>query len=303
MNKPTHLLACAATLIIVAAAQPAAAKSRSDTRVVIDTDARLFYGDRKGSGDFEDSGRSGYRFGARLGVDHESGGNEFSLDIGSAIIEYFDKDQRDRWSNSIGVGYGRELGGDLKLTTGASYTTQVLGLEHDKFNQAQVRGGLEYEPGDDRFRFGGGYRWRDYDDAGNTNGQGYFIDTDYRHKLGARQAISLDVVFDRINADVASRDYKRISVTPAYGFPISKGLDANISLRWRSWTYDNRIIDGSKRRDHSIQPMARLTYEIAKDWDLYAEAGWRRRWSKDPSGDENGPRGAIGISYRLRVND
>lgn len=303
MNTPTQLLTCVATLALTAVPQSAAAKDTSDTRVVIDTDARLFYGDRKGSGDFEDSGRSGYRVGARLGVEHETNGNEFSLDVGSAVIEYFDKDQRDRWSNSISVGYGRDLGGDLKLTTGAGYTTQMIGLEHDKFNQAQVRGGLEYEPGDDRFRFGGGYRWRQYDDVGSTDGKGYFIDADYRHKMGARQSISLDVVYDRINADVASRDYKRISVTPAYGFRIADGVDVDLSLRWRSWTYDNRIIGGSKRRDHSLQPMARVTYEIAKDWDLYAEAGWRRRWSKDPSGDENGPRAAIGISRRFRVSD
>lgn len=303
MPMPFKFLAAAAIAALAATPQAALAKDDSGTKVVLDTDARIFYGDRKGSGDFEDSGRSGYRIGARLGVDHVSDGNEFSLDVGSALIEYFPKAQRDRWSNSIGVGYGRDLGGDLKLTTAASYATQLIGLEYDKFNQAQVRGGLEYEPGDDRFRFGGGYRWRRYDDSSTTHGKGYFIDADYRHKMGGRQQITLDVVFDRIQADVASREYKRISVTPAYRAGLMDKLDLDLSLRWRSWTYDNQFIGGSKRHDHSLQPMARLSYEIAKDLDLYAEAGWRKRWSKDPAGDENGPRAALGVSYRFRIQD
>jgi len=304
MTMNSNLVLYAAAFLGAVPQTAFAQTSGSDgARIVFDIDARLFYGDKKGTGDFEDGGRSGYRVGGRLGVDYESGSNEFSLDLGSALIEYFDKDQRDRWSNTIAVAYGRTLGGDLKLSTAASYGTQLIGLEFDKFNQAQARGGLIYEPGNDRFRIGGGYRWRRYDDVGSTHGHGYFIDADYRRKLGDRQSVGLDVTYDRIKADVNSRDYKRFTITPSYRMGLGDKLDLELSARWRSWTYDNRLIGTSRRHDKSLEPMARLTYGVAKDLDLYAEAGWRRRWSKDPAAVENGPRGTIGISYRFRIDD
>lgn len=298
----TLLTLTAVALITASVATPAYAKKKR-TRVTAETSAVLFYANRNATGDFQDSQRSNYRLGAALSVDHDSGKNHLSGEISSIRADYFDKAFRDRWSNRIELGYGRDLAPGTTLWGRGSYTTQMIGLEYDRFNQLQTRGSLSFETGPSRFRVGGGYNWRRYDDLLNTHGHGPILGADYRLNVGNGSRFTLDFGYDAINADVNTRNYRRFTVDPGFEWSIGPNTDLGFSVRWRRWTYPNRVFAGRERRDHSIQPEVSLTQGIGNDWYVNATAGWRRRWSTDPSGEERGPRLSIGITKRFRLFD
>lgn len=298
-------VAVIAATAVIAAASPADAKKKKRTRVSLETKSALFYGSRRNGGGFSDFGdtlRSGYELGAGISVDHDIGKGMVSLDASSTRIDYFSDKYRDRWANRVALGFSQSLSSDLSLSVRGAHATQLIGLEYDKFNQSDVRAMLAYEPGPSRFRVGAGYRWRRYDDAVHTEGDGVFVDADYRYRFGNGNYAMIDFGYDEINADVARRDYNRFTITPSYGFRLGDRTDLTLSSRWRTWTYDNRLVGNSKRKDSSIQPMIEVTQRFGKDWYVDAGAGYRWRWSNEPGADERGPRLQIAVRKRFRLN-
>lgn len=298
-------IAAMVAVAVIAAASPAEAKKKKRTRVSLETKTALFYGSRRSGGGFSDFGdtlRSGWEAGAGLSVDHDMGPTRLSLDVSSTKVDYFSDKYRDRWSNSIGAGVTQKVSKDVSVSVRGAYATQLIGLEYDKFNQAQIRSMLSIDKGPSRFRVGAGYRWRTYADGIDSDGEGIILDADYRYRFGNGNYAMLDFGYDQINADVVRRDYKRFTITPSYGFRLGEKTDLTLSTRWRTWTYDNRLVGTSKRKDSSIQPMVEVTHQFAKDWYVDAGAGYRWRWSNEPGGDERGPRLQIGIRKRFNLN-
>lgn len=298
-------VAMIAAIAVVGAAGPAEAKKKR-TKVSLEARSALFYGSRNsggtGTSDFGDTLRSGYQAGLGLSVDQDAGPGKISFDASSDRYNYFSSKYRDRWSNRVALGYGLDVAPGLNLSARGAYATQLLGLEFDRFNQSELRSMWAYTTGPSRFRLGGGYRWRKYDDLLSTHGRGAFIDADYRYKLNDNSSVMLDFGYDQINADIGSRDYRRFSIAPSYTFMAGPSTEVTLSSRWRTWTYDNRYVGFDHRRDSSIQPMVEVSQRIGKDWYVDAGAGYRWRWSNQPGGDERGPRLQIGLHKSFGLN-
>lgn len=299
-------IAVIAALAVVATAMPAEAKKKSKrTRISAEAHSVLFYGSRRNGGGFSDFGdtlRSGVEGGIGIAVDHKTARGRIDVDVSTKRVDYFSKDYRDRWNNRVALGYTHMMTPTLSLGARGAYATDMIGLEFDRFNQTEARGLLTKDVGPHRLRVGGGYRWRTYDDLFDSKGKGMFADADYRYSFGDGRSMMIDFGFDTINADFSRRDYTRFTITPSYSFPVGERTDITLSSRWRSWTYDNRIENGSKRKDGSIQPMVEVSQRIGKDWYVDAGAGYRWRWSNHDGNGDQGPRLQIGIRKKFNLN-
>ncbi|MDR2213231.1 MAG: hypothetical protein LBE21_06370 [Pseudomonadales bacterium] len=214
----------------------------------------------------EDSDRTGGVAGGSLGFNYDKDADHLNLDLSSTYFEYVDEARIDRWSNDISGTYGRDFTSDLRLSGIASYTSQSLLLESASANQSQLRARLAYSPGPHRIRATGGWRWRDYRDLADGEGEGPTITVDYRYRLGGGRYVSVSARYEEIDSNIDRADHRRDTFTAEYGHRFGQNTDAVFALQWRDWTYPYRTVRGAPREDWRIAPSFFITHDFGDGW-------------------------------------
>lgn len=251
----------------------------------------------------EDADKSGAILRGSVEWDRDLGSDRLSLDGSSAYYAYTDKRRKDRWSNRIAASYGRKVAPNLFFVGRADVANNIATLESNRADQAQLRAMLEYEPNRHRLRLGGGWRWRGYHDVRRTDGDGPVLDIDYRYRLGAGRSFNLRAQFDSIRADVATRDYRRVTLGANYLFPLGEKTDVELGARWRRWSHPNTAI-GGHQRDYSLTPEIGVRRDLARGWYANLNGQLILRNSSDSRFDSTIGRIelAIGKRFNLKSN-
>lgn len=300
MMKKWVLAMSPAAVAVLATSEPASAEQVRE-RVTVELAASGIAASGKSSDGFEDADKSGGVFAGEIGYTVDKGDDHLAIDVSSAYFAYTDEGRKDRWSNGIAASYGRDLGSDIRLTTLASFDTQLSTLESSSADQAQLRGRLAYAPGPHRFRITGGWRWRDYRDLGGATGDGLVATVDYRYRIAKGQSVSIAARYEEIDSNSDRRDYRRYIVTGGYGFRLGSRTAANIGVQWRNWTYAHRLVGGKKRHDHSIAPQLGIEHDLGDDWFIDLDGTIIDRGSNDDRYDETVKRAMLTVRKRFRL--
>ncbi|MEO7654938.1 MAG: hypothetical protein ABIS23_04545 [Sphingomicrobium sp.] len=225
-------------------------------------------------------GYAGLRFNPR--------GNSTRVQLASNYFGYFDR--KDRWSNSFEAEQELRLGRNTAFSIEGSAASNVLTLERLSTDQAAVAARLRIEPGNHRVTFGAGTRRRWYDDSAATS-WAPFLEAEYRYRLGSWHSLAFESRLERINSNLDTLDYDRLSLSAFYTRPLGRHTRVRGGLTHRRWTWDERFTpSGDQRRERLWLPQLSLTQVLGGNVDLEFDAQRVIRRSNDKSFNRNGTR-------------
>lgn len=293
----------ATTIAVACLALPGAAMAApgDDDRGYLDLFAAGVTASGQAADGSEDADKSGGVFGAALSYDIETGDSLIGFDLASTYYAYSDAGREDRWSNRVAGSYGHRIGETVRISAIADFTSHASTLESRKADQTQLRGRLIIEPGPHRFRLTGGWRWRDYQDRPGESGDGPVVGADYRYRLGKGHFIMIEGQYEKIDATLASRSYRRTTAGASYRVNLAEPLSASVGITYRDWSYPGRAVGPDTQHDHSWSPELGLSWEFARDWyaELEGTVIWRE--SNNPAYDETVKRAMFTLRKRFRL--
>lgn len=293
-------IARAGAIAVCAALLPGIAHARDRERITVDVFALLNEASGETSDGFEDQDASGFIIGGDTEFEIRRDDHRFRLGAGSTYYAYSEEDRDDRHNNAVWLTYSTPLSGRLSVWVQGKHDTNMSALEARETRQDRIRSQLIWQEGDNRIRARAGYRWREYI-SDDTDGDGLELGADYRRRFDNGMSSYTYVRWDEIEADVLRRSYERWTLGTDLTVPVSDRIDIIPSLRYRTWSYPSRLVDGLElREDSSLNPRISVVYDLGDDWEVLGRAGviWRR--SNDDRFDETITRLSIGVSKRLR---
>jgi hypothetical protein len=296
--KCLHVMVLVATL--GTAAGSAQAKPRERSQVLGDIHLTGVYS-HGGSDELEDQNRSGLGLGGALAWEREADVNHFRIGASSDYFHYSDRDRGNRWTNQVQGSYGRDVSKRDTLSIVADYTSDLPALERSTADQLRLRGRIQHDAGPTRLRLTGGWRWRRYDDSGNSRGDGPTADLLYRYALDKTKAVGIVASYDGINADVDRRSYHRYSINPFARFAVDRRTDIEFGARYRRWTYFDRPVGDSVEKNTATSLEASVTRDLGNRWYAEIDGSAIRRRSNDNARDENITRAQLTIGKRLSI--
>jgi hypothetical protein len=218
-----------------------------------------------------------------VGYERDYKASSLRLEYDTAVYLYEADERADRWSNRGAVTYTARLAPDVTLTGRGAYASNVGTLEFRSTDQAELLGRLAFSPGDHRLRAWGGWRWRQYDDAVESGGEGPFAGIDYRYRLGRDHYLSSELRYEEIDSDDPRRGYHRTVAELLYQYPLGKRTDVRLGAEARWWEYDGRLApNGERRKDRAIIPELELRHEFEQGVLLRGQVRYDFRDSNDP---------------------
>ena len=225
----------------------------------------------------------------------------YGIDLSSTYYAYSDAGREDRWSNRIGGNLGYRISEDVSVAALGDFTSHAATLESSKADQTQARGRITIQPGPHRFRLTGGWRWRDYQDRPCESGDGPVVSADYRYRLGKGHYFSVGGQYEKIDATLASRSYRRTTISADYRVLLADPVSLSAGLTYKAWDYPGRVVGPDTQHDHSWAPELGLSWEFARDW--YAEIDGTIIWrdSNNPSYNETVKRAMFTLRKRFQL--
>ncbi len=294
-----HLAALAGALLVLPTA--ALAAPGDDERGYLDIHASGITASGTAPDGTEDADKAGGEFGAALSYDIDSGPMLYGIDLSSTYYAYSDASREDRFSNRIGGNLGYRVSDDVTFAALADFTSHAATVESTKADQTRLRGQITVQPGPHRFRLTGGWRWRDYRDRPGESGDGPTVSAEYRYRLGKGHFFSVSAQYEEIDATLASRSYRRTTVSADYRVRLADPLSLSAGLTYKAWNYPGRAVGPDTQHDHIWTPELGLSWEFAKDW--YAELDGKIIWrdSNNPGYTETIKRGMFTLRKRFRL--
>lgn len=206
---------------------------------------------------------------------------------------------RDRLTASL----TQKIGSDVEIELRGRLYDDLVSIESADTDELQGAAIVTWEPVQaHRFRLGGTWREREYDDGmgpggSSSEGQGPRVDAEYRHRLGRYHYINFDLRAEEITSDNPERGYNRESAAIAYTRPITDDLRVRPAIEWRRTAFDGRLTPtGELREDEAIVPEVELLWWTG-NWRVEAEAKYLFTDSNDPLRDREGYRFAVSVGY------
>ena len=235
-----------------------------------------------------------------------SGGWEYSksktrLQLSSTVVDYTDGGRDDRWNNELRLGQELELSDDVDFDGQLVLATEVQTLEFRNADQATLQGRLTWRPSAaDRLRLYAAYRTRSYDDAAATNADAPYFGVEWRRRVDRGAYFELEARHEEVDADRASFDYRRTSLTASYSRTFDDKTRGRAVLGYRTWTYDNRLTPaGRSREDWSLAPELELRRALTAAVDLELNVRHVIRRSNDDRFERDGNRVAVSLAYEF----
>ncbi|WP_260482405.1 TonB-dependent receptor [Sphingomicrobium flavum] len=296
--KKAFLLGAALPAMAIALT-PATATAQERERLTVDIFALLNDANGETSDGFEDQDASGFVAGGDAELDIRRGDHRFAVGAGSTYFAFSEDDRDDRFNNAFWGTYSYDFADDWTFWVQGRHDTELATLESSEARQDRLRSQVIWSKGDQRVRFRAGYRWREYI-SDDTDGEGLEIGTDYRRRFDNGVQTYTYLRWDEIEADRDRRSYTRWTLGTDINVPVSDRIELIPSLRFRTWTYPNREVNGHERHDGSFNPRLTVTYDLGDGWEALARGGviWRR--SNDDRFDETITRLSVGVSKRFR---
>lgn len=233
-----------------------------------------------------------------------SGGWEFSeskirVQLSSTLVDYTDADRDDRWNNELRLAQEFELSDRVDFDGQVALATEVQTLEFENADQVTAQGRLTWRlNAEDRLRIYAAYRARSYNDAGSTSADAPYLGVEWRRRVDRGAYFELEARLEDVDADRASFDYQRTSLTASYSRVIDDKTRGRARLGYRSWSYEDRPTpEGQSREDWSFAPELELRRALTAAADLEFNFRHVIRRSNDDRYDRDGNRVAVSISY------
>lgn len=199
--------------------------------------------------------------------------------------------------------YTRDLGDGWEVELRGRIYDDLVTIESADTDEKQVSLQVEYEPERaNRIRVRGTWRDREYDDGAwpngaSSNGEGWRVDADYRHRLGRYHYINADFRLEDITSDNPLRGYERQSASVSYTRPLTSDLRVRPALELRHTRFDGRLTPELDQRDDTqIVPEVELQW-WPDQWRVEAEAKYIFGDSNDPLRDRRGYRFTMSVGY------
>ncbi|APE27268.1 hypothetical protein BMF35_a0439 [Aurantiacibacter gangjinensis] len=242
---------------------------------------------------------------AQAGVEFGNHDTQIRFEADRIFVERFgsatgrDSFDRDRLTVSL----DQKLGEDFEVQLRARAYDDLVTIESADTDERQAALRLEYEPVlDHRARVQVTWRDREYDDGqgpdgSSSQGDGWRVDGEYRHRIGRYHYVNFDLRAEEINSDNPLRSYTRESASVSYTRPITRDLRVRPALEVRHTRFEGRITpSGDPREDTQIVPEVELLYWPG-DWRIEAEAKYIFSASNDPVRDRQGYRLSLTVGY------
>lgn len=251
-------------------------------------------------GEEEENDRSGARLRAELDVQHEVGGGEIRLAYDTSYFVYEDDVRSDQWTNRVTLAYAIDVARDLELSTQVSYASNLSTLEFRSADQLELRGIAEYSPGRHRARLFGGWRWRDYDDAAQSEGSGPIFGAGYRYGIGQSRFLAAEIRFEDIESDDPRRGYDRTILEAYYQHPLAPQSRLRIGAAARFWDFDGRLApNGDRRRISALVPEIDVLHGFTNGLRLRGQLQYGLRGSNDPAFRADEQRAILTAGYQF----
>ncbi|WP_435419142.1 hypothetical protein WAB17_06190 [Parerythrobacter aurantius] len=254
----------------------------------------------------EEFDSSGFVLRGEAGIDFDLGKTRGArIEVDAARFEYEDDQRTDRTSYGTAIELRQAIGETVEIRLRARHVENTALLEASSADQTSIGVRLQWQEGNDRLRLSADYRWRQYDLAGNPEGEGLRLGGQYNRRFGSYHWLRFDAFHEDIESTAApSRSYERYGAKVEYSQPLIERLRLKPALEYRRWQYDSRIAlgdpSGARRADSFVGPALEFAYG-RDDRGLFAEAGvqYRISTSNDSRYDDDAARFALIVGYRF----